>query len=102
MNNNEMITLEGFENAFIGFTEKNLKTFIAIYDRNKCIEIVMKNKQLDQEKAIEWFEKYVDEELMGDDTPLILFPMGYEKYLDLAKYLKEIRGHPEHQNDNYN
>ena len=95
-----MLTLEGFENAFIGFTEKNLKTFIAIYDRNKCIDIVMKNENLDQEKAIEWFEKYVDEELMGDDTPLILFPMDYEKYLDLAKYLKEIRGHKEHQNDN--
>ena len=92
-----MITLEGYEDAFIGFTEKNLKTFIAIYDRNKCIDIVMKKQKLNHEKAIEWFEKNVDEELMGDDTPLILFPMGYEKYLDLAKYLW---GHKEHQNDN--
>ena len=34
---------------------------------------------------------------MGDDTPLILFPMRYEKYLDLAKYLGLHTGH---QNDN--
>ena len=92
-----MLTLEGYEDAFIGFTEKNLKTFIAIYDRNKCIDIVMRKQNLDHEKAIEWFEKYVDEELMGNDTPLILFPMGYEKYLHLAKYLW---GHTDHQNDN--
>jgi len=97
MNKNSMLTLEGYEEAFIGFTEKNLKKFIAIYDRNKCIDIVMKNQNLDREKAIEWFEKNVDEKLMGDDTPLVLFPMGYEKYLDLAKYLW---GHTEHQNDN--
>ena len=87
MSKNKMIALEGYEEAFIGFTEKNLKTFIAIYDRNKCIDIVIKNQNLDHEKAIEWFEKNVDEKLMGDDTPLILFPMDYEKYLDLAKYL---------------
>ena len=92
-----MLTLEGYEDAFIGFTEKNLKTFIAIYDRNKCIDIVMRKQNLDQEKAIEWFEKYVDEELMGNDTPLILFPKGYDKYLHLAKYLW---GHTDHQNDN--
>ena len=34
-----MITLEGYEEAFIGFTERfQNNKFIAIYDRNKCIE----------------------------------------------------------------
>jgi hypothetical protein len=73
---------DDFEEAFIGFTEKSMKNkFIAIYDRNKCIDIAMRNLKSDRETAIIWFEKNIDETLMGDYDPLILFPMSYIQYL---------------------
>ena len=73
---------DDFEEAFIGFTEKNMKSkFIAIYDRNICIDIAMRNLKSDRDTAIIWFEKNIDETLMGDYDPLILFPMSFIQYL---------------------
>ncbi len=93
-----MITLQGYEDAFIGFTERFVNgKFIAIYDRNKCIDITMKQKNLDKDKAIEWFEKNIDTMDKGETTPIIIFPMNYKEYNDFANYLW---GHTEHQNDN--
>jgi len=80
--NNLKVLPDEFEEAFIGFTEKNMKSkFIAIYDRNKCIDIAMKKLKCDKEKAIVWFEKNIDETLLGEYDPLILFPMSYIQYL---------------------
>jgi len=73
---------DDFEEAFIGFTEKNMKNkFIAIYDRNKCISIAMRNLKCNHDEAIIWFEKNIDETLLGEYDPLILFPMSYIEYL---------------------
>ena len=93
-----MITLQGYEDAFIGFTERFVNNkFIAIYDRNKCIDITMKQRNLDKDKAIEWFEENIDKMDEGETTPIIVFPMNYKEYNDFAKYLW---GHTKHQNDN--
>jgi len=37
-----------FEDAFIGFAEKNQKKFIAIYDRKKCIDLVIENQKINK------------------------------------------------------
>lgn len=80
--NNMKVLPDDFEEAFIGFTEKSMKNkFIAIYDRNKCLDIAMRNLKSDRDTAIIWFEKNIDETLMGDYDPLILFPMSYIQYL---------------------
>lgn len=93
-----MITLDGYENAYMGFTERfQNNKFIAIYDRDKCIEITMYKRNLNKEDAIEWFEENIDAMDKGEETPIIMFAMNYKKYLDLAEYLW---GHHKHQNDN--
>jgi hypothetical protein len=93
-----MITLDGYENAFIGFTERFTNNkFIAIYDRDKCIEITMHKRNLEKEDAIDWFEQNIDIMDKGEETPIIMFAMNYKKYLDLSEYLW---GHHKHQNDN--
>tara|TARA_Y100000592_G_scaffold98429_1_gene171507 strand:- start:2372 stop:2686 length:315 start_codon:yes stop_codon:yes gene_type:complete len=93
-----MITLEGYEEAFIGFTERfQNNKFIAIYDRNKCIDITMKKMDLDHEKAIEWFEYNVDAMDKGEETPIVIHPMSSDQFDDLAEYLW---GHRNHMNEN--
>jgi hypothetical protein len=82
---------DDFEEAFIGFTEKSMKNkFIAIYDRNKCLDIAMRNLKSDRETAIIWFEKNIEETLMGDYDPLILFPMSFIQYLGFFTQLHRI------------
>ena len=77
MNNNEMLV----SIKRVGAATALLRKFRLYFDNDEFLGKI----------------KNVDEKLMGNDTPLILFPMGYEKYLHLAKYLW---GHTEHQNDN--
>ena len=90
--NNLKVLPDDFEQAFIGFAEKNMKSkFIAIYDRNKCIDIAMKNLNCDKETAIVWFEKNIDETLLGEYDPLILFPMSYIQYLGFYTAMHSIK-----------
>ena len=96
--NNMKVLPDDFEEAFIGFAEKNMKSkFIAIYDRNKCIDITMKKMNLDHEKAIEWFEENVDAMDKGEETPIVIHPMNSDQFDDLAEYLW---GHRNHMNEN--
>jgi len=82
-----MYILEDYEEAFIGFFEKEERVFIAVYDRKKCVDLVMKNEKLKHEDAIEYFEKFVEGNLKEDDAPVILNPMDYHVYLELSEYL---------------
>lgn len=61
---------DGFEDALIGFvwpSETNLKT--AVYDRNKCIEILQTRDGMDEIDAIEYFEFNVAGAYVGPQTP---------------------------------
>ena len=90
--NNMKLLPDDFEEAFIGFTEKNMKSkFIAIYDRNKCIDIAMRNLKSDKDTAIAWFEKNIDETLLGEYDPLILFPMSYIQYLGVFTAFHNVK-----------
>lgn len=94
--NNMKVLPDDFEEAFIGFTEKNMKSkFIAIYDRNKCIEIAMRNLKSDKDTAIVWFEKNIDETLLGEYDPLVVFPMSYIQYLGLFTAMHTIKDEDE-------
>ena len=57
----------------------------------------MKQRNLDKDKAIEWFEENIDKMDEGETTPIIVFPMNYKEYNDFANLLW---GHTRHQNDN--
>jgi len=83
-----MYILEDYEDAFIGFFEKEKKMFIAVYDRKKCIRLVMKNEKLKYDDAVEYFEEYVEEHLTIDGAPIILNQINYNGYLELAEFLK--------------
>jgi hypothetical protein len=97
--NNMKLLPDDFEEAFIGFTEKNMKSkFIAIYDRNKCIDISMRNLKSDRDTAIVWFEKNIDETLLGEYDPLILFPMSYIQYLGVFTAFHNVKDE-DHEDD---
>jgi hypothetical protein len=59
---------DGFEDALIGYGEQYTKTF-AIYDRPKCIQILMDRDKMTFEDAVEFFEFNVIGAFVGECTP---------------------------------
>ena len=82
-----MITLEGFDDAYEGFVvqEKLQRPTVAVYNRSKCIEIIMRDKNYSREKAIEYFEDNIENMWEGDDAPLILNSISVEEYDKIAE-----------------
>ncbi len=81
-----MIMLEGYDDAFEGFVvqEKLQRPTVAVYNRTKCVEIIMKEKNYSRDKAIEYFEEEVENLWEGDDAPLILNSISVEAYDKIA------------------
>lgn len=73
--NEEALFADGFEDALIGYVEIFNKV-IALYDREKCIDILMKRDGMDEEGAIEFFDFNVTGAYVGESTPgfATLFP----------------------------
>jgi hypothetical protein len=66
--NDEALLADGFEDALVGYVQIFNRT-IALYDRKKCIEILMKRDGMGREGAEEFFEFNVIGAYMGENTP---------------------------------
>ena len=61
----------GFEEALIGYGNQ-FNNHLAIYDREKCIDILMERDGMDIEEAEEYFEYNVQGAYVGEETPVFL------------------------------
>lgn len=64
-----IILADGFESAFIGVAHQ-FTTAFAVYDRKKCIEILMKD--MTSEEAEDYFDFNVRGAYVGENTPAFL------------------------------
>ncbi len=71
-----VLLADGFEDAFIGIG-RQFGSPIAIYDRNKCIDILMKDML--EEEAEEYFQYNVEGAWVGENTPIFMEQINYEK-----------------------
>lgn len=70
LSDDELIALaDGFEEAFIGIARQFNQAF-AVYDRAKCISILMKDMTL--EEADEYFSYNVEGAWVGENTPAFI------------------------------
>lgn len=80
--NEKVLLADGFEDALIGYAEAWLPCeskkgkitgcspgAVALYDRGKCIEILMKRDGMTDEEAMEFFDFNVTGAYMGEGTP---------------------------------
>ena len=63
-----ILMADGFEEALLGYVEVFSKT-TALYDRERCIGILMKRDGMTQEDAEEYFDFNVTGSYVGDYTP---------------------------------
>ena len=59
-----------FEDAIVGYTERCGSPLLILLDREKCIEILMKD--MDRDKAVEYFEYNVLKSWVGENTPMFM------------------------------
>lgn len=64
---------DGFEDALIGLGWQRTK-LIAIYDYDKCVEILIMREDMTHEEAIEWMEYNVVGSYVGEYTPIFMMP----------------------------
>lgn len=67
--NPDALFADGFDEALIGVVHRACQPTIALYDREKCIAILMKRDGMPHEDADEFFEFNVVGAWMGDHTP---------------------------------
>lgn len=67
--NEEMLFADGFENALIGYVERFGQPPLALYDRRKCILILMVHDGMSGEEAENYFEFNTLGAWMGENTP---------------------------------
>mgnify|MGYP003152277520 FL=1 len=79
--NEDALVADGFDSALIGFVEGCGRTTVALYDRNKCIDILINRDGMDYEEAVEFFDFNVVGAYVGDNTPL---------FATILKDLKQI------------
>ena len=78
----ETLLADGFEAALIGTVRQFTKT-LALYDYDKCVEILIHRDGMLHEEAVEFMEFNVVGAWMGDHTPV--FSQSSE-YLDSLVY----------------
>ncbi len=66
--NPEALLADGFEDAMIGYVEI-FNTSIALYDKRKCIEILIVRDKMSYEEASEFFEFNTQGAYVGENTP---------------------------------
>jgi hypothetical protein len=62
---------DGFESALIGYGYQFTHP-VAIYSRNRCMNILMKRDGMSSEEAIEYFDFNVSGAWVGESTPIFL------------------------------
>jgi hypothetical protein len=72
----EVMFADGFDDALIGTARRISGTLVAVYDREKCLEIL--SRDMSPEDAEEYFSFNVEGAWVGEGTPIFIQTDGYE------------------------
>jgi hypothetical protein len=68
----EILMADGFDEAPIGYAQRCGQPALAVYDRNKCIDVLVNRDGMSYEEAEEFFEFNAVGAWVGERTPLFL------------------------------
>jgi len=66
----DVLLADGFDDAFIGLGRRCGEDIVAVYDRNKAIQILSASMSMDE--AIDYFEFNVVGSWVGPQTPIFV------------------------------
>ena len=68
--NEDALIADGFGLALIGFVEGSGRSTVALYDMDKCIDILVNRDGMSYQEAVEYFDFNVVGAYVGNNTPL--------------------------------
>ena len=81
LEDNECLLADGFDDALIGITEG--MNPVSVYDTDKCIEVLMRDHEMNQDEAVDYFYYNVVGAYVGEKTPVFLRMFGDEYHRTL-------------------
>ena len=76
----ELLLADGFEAAIVGIAEGCGRSPAVVYDREKCIAILMERDGMDRDEANEFFDFNVAGAYVGVGTPVFLVKPEEEQW----------------------
>lgn len=76
LTSNEALLANGFEAALIGWAERFNSGPVALYDRDKCLRILVERDGMTWEDAEEFFQFNVTGAWVGEGTPIFARLLG--------------------------
>lgn len=70
--NEDAIRLTGLDDAIVGIAHVPCNSHIFVYDKEKCIEVTMRDQKWDRDEAIEWLEFNTFCAHLGEHNPVFL------------------------------
>ena len=67
--NPDYLLADGFDNAIVGTVERHGMNTVVLYNKNTCIDILMKGSDMTEEDAIDYFYYNVIGSYVGEYTP---------------------------------
>jgi hypothetical protein len=67
-----VITADGFDEAFLGIADRFGQEPVAVYDYNMCIQILMRDHEMNYEDALEYFEYNTIGAFVHENQPIYL------------------------------
>ena len=84
--NEEALLADGFDEAFLGMVERyGISAPVALYDKEKCLQILVDRDGMTYEEAVEFFDFNVIGAWVGEFTPYFL-----NVYPDMRQFLDTI------------
>jgi len=81
--NDKPVLLDGFERAFMGVLRRyGQSVAVALYDYNKCLEILMNRDGMEEDEAVEWLEVNTLGGWLGEGTPGMIFRCSLNELLE--------------------
>ena len=70
------LLLDGFDEAFIGFSRRINEPILAVYSYEEIVRICMERDGMEYEEAVEYVDFNVVGAWVGEQTPIIVMPLG--------------------------
>ena len=71
------LLMDGFDEAFLGFSTRINEPMLAVYSWEKMVSILVDRDEMDIEEAYEYIEFNVLGAWVGEQTPIVVMPIGY-------------------------
>lgn len=69
----DLLFADGFDEALIGVATRCGMDLVALYDIEKCVDILVGRDKMTHEEALEYFEYNVLGSYVGDKTPIFSY-----------------------------